>query len=820
MKRQNILITMMILFITMSSTYGQWIFRPIDPNNSGYRYGKSPYSGAPFLYFGSTAYQYHISNSQYNSYLTSVDAAFTSWNNSGQVQFSRSTSGLTLTAQAQNYSTYGPAWSFPSWNASTLELTPASGSIVLNSSSNVTWRDDQQHLNASPHVLDVQTMVVHEAGHIHGLAHPLTASYTHDATAPTMAGGDNAYFDNTLDCRSLETNDVYGTRFLQLRVPSLYSNLQTALNKNAEIGVGNVYVVSNYSLTSNISIPSGATLTLLSGVNIDLNGFYILLDGGAINNYGNITCTYLMQGGVLKGLFPTIQSAVNYSSSGQTVSLQSRTHNESFTLSSKSGVTISGGGISNTTINGSVNFSSSQGCTLTNLTVSNNISLSYGTNNNYLATLKVLGNIQPNIGSYSDIRWVDLTTANNAGIIAGYSHAYIFSSSIKNKSAEGIYATGMNLTAEAVTLCTNGPSGNRLDVLSTNSSPDIYLHSCLFSRSVEGSTVAGTYIHWDWWGYCGGLSKSAANADNIVSLQIKELSSDLDGLSNENKLAGQGDYENVIVNYRSLFDRIRKENDGKIIDFKQYEKELTDIISQFKDVMKKYPSSVSSVQSLQEVISCYRLLQNQQSAKQIVNDLLADIKYAEVFSHIKFLALPLFIDEQNYDAALSLCDVLLSEIPNTSEAAVLLYNKGIIFKTLKNDKANAEKMYNQLIEQYPNSMYANLVAESLGKETIPQTSKSVQKLEKYELNNYPNPFNPSTVISYQLPAISLVKLIIYDLLGREVATLANGIQEAGNHTATFDGSGLSSGFYFVRFIAQPADGSAMFNKTMKILLTK
>lgn len=94
------------------------------------------------------------------------------------------------------------------------ELTPESGSIVLNSSSNVEWSDFEQHLNASPHVLDVQSMVFHEAGHIHGLAHPLTTSYTHNATAPTMAGGDNSYFDNTLDVRSLETEDIYGTQFL------------------------------------------------------------------------------------------------------------------------------------------------------------------------------------------------------------------------------------------------------------------------------------------------------------------------------------------------------------------------------------------------------------------------------------------------------------------------------------------------------------------------------------------------------------------------------------------------------------------------------
>ncbi len=64
--------------------------------------------------------------------------------------------------------------------------------------------------------------------------------------------------------------------------------------------------------------------------------------------------------------------------------------------------------------------------------------------------------------------------------------------------------------------------------------------------------------------------------------------------------------------------------------------------------------------------------------------------------------------------------------------------------------------------------------------------------------NYPNPFNPTTEVSYQLSAGSLVTLRVYDILGREVATLVNGYQPAGLHTVTFDAKGLASGAYFYR----------------------
>lgn len=61
--------------------------------------------------------------------------------------------------------------------------------------------------------------------------------------------------------------------------------------------------------------------------------------------------------------------------------------------------------------------------------------------------------------------------------------------------------------------------------------------------------------------------------------------------------------------------------------------------------------------------------------------------------------------------------------------------------------------------------------------------------------NYPNPFNPSTLIAFTLPAAMPVRLSVSDLLGREVALLANGMQEAGPHTVSFSGTGLPSGMY-------------------------
>jgi hypothetical protein len=85
----------------------------------------------------------------------------------------------------------------------------------------------------------------------------------------------------------------------------------------------------------------------------------------------------------------------------------------------------------------------------------------------------------------------------------------------------------------------------------------------------------------------------------------------------------------------------------------------------------------------------------------------------------------------------------------------------------------------------------------------------------FELSqNFPNPFNPSTVISYQLPANTLVTLKVYDELGRLVKTLVNENQNAGAHSVTFNASNLASGVYFYRLTA----GS--FVETKKLMLLK
>jgi hypothetical protein len=82
------------------------------------------------------------------------------------------------------------------------------------------------------------------------------------------------------------------------------------------------------------------------------------------------------------------------------------------------------------------------------------------------------------------------------------------------------------------------------------------------------------------------------------------------------------------------------------------------------------------------------------------------------------------------------------------------------------------------------------------------------------MQNYPNPFNPATTISFSLPSKSFISLKIFDLLGKEVATIVSGEMSAGSYSKQWNASTFSSGIYFYRLQA------GKFTETKKLVLMK
>jgi hypothetical protein len=90
----------------------------------------------------------------------------------------------------------------------------------------------------------------------------------------------------------------------------------------------------------------------------------------------------------------------------------------------------------------------------------------------------------------------------------------------------------------------------------------------------------------------------------------------------------------------------------------------------------------------------------------------------------------------------------------------------------------------------------------------------------YSVSVYPNPFNPETNINFSIASGSFVKLKIYDLLGREIMTLADDYKPAGIYTAKFNGINLSSGTYFYMLTAGSQTGAVDYSASGKLVLIK
>ncbi len=100
--------------------------------------------------------------------------------------------------------------------------------------------------------------------------------------------------------------------------------------------------------------------------------------------------------------------------------------------------------------------------------------------------------------------------------------------------------------------------------------------------------------------------------------------------------------------------------------------------------------------------------------------------------------------------------------------------------------------------------FDNLTFDGIQKsgQLVTQVAAGPAEIKTFKLyNNYPNPFNPSTKIKYDIPKASNVVVKVYDVLGREVETLVNARQNAGSYSLNFDGSNLASGMYIYRITA-------------------
>jgi hypothetical protein len=178
-------------------------------------------------------------------------------------------------------------------------------------------------------------------------------------------------------------------------------------------------------------------------------------------------------------------------------------------------------------------------------------------------------------------------------------------------------------------------------------------------------------------------------------------------------------------------------------------------------------------------------------------------------------------------------DSVASEYAKKLPAEQALYKKAVYQMMVQGDRKGAKISRLKLETDFPESHLLTdlnlLLSDTMTarNSTINQglgkaNSEGVVNVEyDYNLyNNYPNPFNPETVIKFSLKEKSNVILTVYNIAGQRVAELVSGEMEKGVFEKRFNGTKLSSGVYIFRLSAQSLESTTHYSKTMKSLLLK
>ena len=266
--------------------------------------------------------------------------------------------------------------------------------------------------------------------------------------------------------------------------------------------------------------------------------------------------------------------------------------------------------------------------------------------------------------------------------------------------------------------------------------------------------------------------------------------------------------------YKSIREKLRADREaGLSHEPQKYTADYANAVTQFKQVVVSYPGELSSIKALGKVAACYRDLSQLEAVRDYLNSILQESRFAALRPYALDLFIPYHLSKGEHNRALQLSDEILAAPLDNQLACEILYGKGIIYRYYLNDKDQAAAIFKQVIARYPDhptALSAQAELEDMGVEYAAGDSTSTPAADgQLVIQSYPNPFNPSSTIRFTLPEEGQVTLKVYDLMGREVATLVNGYIEPGYHQVVWNGKTASghdvpTGIYIARLITPAA----------------
>ena len=265
--------------------------------------------------------------------------------------------------------------------------------------------------------------------------------------------------------------------------------------------------------------------------------------------------------------------------------------------------------------------------------------------------------------------------------------------------------------------------------------------------------------------------------------------------------------------------------DKEIIEILGLEKEgrYEEAIRNYKEKLKDKITIGEKGFVLSRLAKCYIKTERKDFTDYLNKEIRNNIKLEnELYGYSLNAENQIMLAEKNYEKAVNNYTIIREKYSTNEQLFKWsTYNLGKLYRYQLNKPEKGEEYLRELIEKYPRDELSDHSRIELGEmdgyekgETKGDAIATNNKPIEYTIDNYPNPFNPTTTIRYEIPEDQFITLRIYDILGREVAQLVNEHKKAGEYTVGFDGSKLSSGVYIYKLVGNNV------NLSKKMILMK
>jgi parallel beta-helix repeat protein len=535
-------------------------------------------------------------------------------------------------------------------------------------------------------------------------------------------------------------------------VPQQYTSISSALS-NAHSGQTVVVTSGSQTVSGNLTVPTGVTLTIKPSVILTFNSGSKLTVNGTLSAVGTSTSPVTFD---FTSPNSTTENGIVLNSSSGTINYcQIR---NAYRGIYENGVSIN---ITNSAISGCTDgiylYSSSptiQGCNIhDNTNAGINMLYSYPTlSGNYIqnnstgiycstSSTPTIGNSSTQVGNYISSNANGIIAFNNAcPVIGSTSGGY---NNLVNTTYNVLNTTGNTVYAQNNWWGTTDP--NSFKITSGNVSYSPYRSAAV---SVPSPSLSKTSV------------SSLASADEEIPM-LSELDKAYELAASNNLKEAREICLNLINNYPDYS-----------VSF--------NALNLLKDLY-----SDAELSSKKDI---YKSLFNQKSKKDL---------YAMAW---------LVLSEIDRESRLKYINEVIETYKGESVVEYALFDKFVYYYFELEDKKSARVISDELDTQFPESIGAIEAHRILGdeeyfdidliKKQISQNTENTASTDLLLVDNYPNPFNPTTTISYTLPQAGAVQIKIYDILGREVAKLVDEQKSAGKYTVQWNGSNYASGVYF------------------------